>query len=222
MIARVLVVNDDVYELATLAGSLRLTNVNVVGEAFNATIAENLFRSLSPEVALLDIAFSTAGAIALAHKFRKANPAVGLVITTSCPDLRLLGYLEKEIPSATQLVLKGSVLDLSVLSHAIDLSLTAVEAHEKMAWVKKHGSINSQAFSSILDQLTDTQVETFRLVALGLSNSEIGRVRFVSEKSVEQIVARIAAHLQIEPDRTHNLRVIMAGQYYKWVGSPRH
>ncbi len=48
--------------------------------------------------------------------------------------------------------------------------------------------------------MTDTQIQTLRLVATGLSNAEIGRVRFVSEKSVEQIVARIAGHFAIAPD----------------------
>jgi hypothetical protein len=47
-------------------------------------------------------------------------------------------------------------------------------------------------------------------------------VRFVSEKSVEQIVARIAQHLGITPDRSRNLRVVLTGEYFKWIGSPRH
>jgi DNA-binding NarL/FixJ family response regulator len=55
-----------------------------------------------------------------------------------------------------------------------------------------------------------------------MSNSEIARVRFVSEKSVEQIVARIAQHLSITPDRSKNLRVILTGEYFKWLGAPRH
>jgi DNA-binding NarL/FixJ family response regulator len=65
-------------------------------------------------------------------------------------------------------------------------------------------------------------METFRLLARGLSNSEIAKVRFVSEKSVEQIVARIAQHLRIAPDRSRNLRVVLTGEYFKWIGSPRH
>ena len=51
--ARVLLVNDDSFELATMAASLRLHSVNVVGEASNKFIAENLFRSLEPEVVLI-------------------------------------------------------------------------------------------------------------------------------------------------------------------------
>ncbi|MBP7902914.1 MAG: hypothetical protein KAZ54_01385, partial [Candidatus Planktophila sp.] len=60
-----------------------------------------------------------------------------------------------------------------------------------------------------------------RLLALGLSNSDIGKVRFVSEKSVEQTITRIAQHLHVVHEKGRNMRVILASEYYKWQGSPR-
>jgi DNA-binding NarL/FixJ family response regulator len=141
---------------------------------------------------------------------------------TACPDLRLLGLLEKQIPLGAQVILKKSIADLTVVSHAIVRSIAAVDAKEKMAWVDSHGSLHENSFSSILNEFTDIQIETFRLLANGLSNSEIAKVRFVSEKSVEQIVARIAQHLKVLPDRTQNLRVVLTGEYFKWIGAPRH
>jgi AmiR/NasT family two-component response regulator len=56
--ARVLIVNDDAFELATMSASLRLHSTNIVGEAANMLVAENLFRSLQPEVVLIDLQFS--------------------------------------------------------------------------------------------------------------------------------------------------------------------
>jgi DNA-binding NarL/FixJ family response regulator len=91
-----------------------------------------------------------------------------------------------------------------------------------MNWINVHTSIHKEDFITVLNELTDIQIETLRLVAQGLSNSEIAKVRFVSEKSVEQIVARIAQHLSIAPDRRRNLRVVLAGEYFKWLGAPRH
>lgn len=93
---------------------------------------------------------------------------------------------------------------------------------ENMAWMNQHVSLHENSFLSILHDLTDIQIETLRLLAKGMSNAEIGRTRFVSEKSVEQIVSRIAQHLGIIPDRKSNLRVIIAGHYFKWIGAPRH
>ena len=222
MTFRVLVVNDDAFELATLSAALRLHTINVIGEAKNLAVAENLFRSLQPEVLVVDIQFDGQEAISLLKKLRKLNPSLGIVLTTACPDLRLLGISIKEVPAGTQLILKKSISSLEVIAETIRTAVEIAESKKPVLWVDSHGSLHENAFASVLCAMTDTQIETLRLVATGLSNAEIGRVRFVSEKSVEQIVARIAGHFTIAPDRTRNLRVLIAGQYYKWIGAPRH
>lgn len=220
--ATVLVASDDAFELASLSAALRLQSINVVAEAHTEEIAENLHKFLSPSVVLIDLQFAGEEALALVNKFRKINPALGIVLMTACPDLRLLGLSEKQIPAGSQVILKKSVADLTVVSHAIINSIKAVSEKKKMSWIDSHGSLHENAFQSVLTNFTDIQIETFRLLARGLSNSEIAKVRFVSEKSVEQIVARIAQHLGIIPDRSRNLRVVLTGEYFKWIGSPRH
>ena len=220
--SRVLVVNDDSFELATLSASLRLHSVNIVGEASNKLIAENLFRSLQPEVVLIDLQFSGEEAIGLLQKMRKVDPNLGIVITTYCPDLRLFGLLEKNIPTGSKIILKRSISDLSVITYALGESVKSATDGTAMKWINFHKLVPEESFITILSGLTDIQIETLRLVSQGLSNSEIAKVRYVSEKSVEQIVARIAQHLSISPDRRRNLRVALAGEYYKWLGAPRH
>ena len=220
--SRVLLINDDSFELATMAASLRLHSINVVGEASNMLIAENLFRSLQPEAVLIDLQFSGEEAIGLLQRLRKVDPALGIVITTSSPDLRLFGLLEKEIPTGSRIILKRSISDLSVITFALSESITKAAAGSPMEWINLHKLVSEESFVTILTGLTNIQIETLRLVAQGLSNSEIAKVRFVSEKSVEQIVARIAQHLSIVPDRRRNLRVALAGEYFKWLGAPRH
>jgi DNA-binding NarL/FixJ family response regulator len=185
-------------------------------------IAENLFRSLQPEIVLIDLQFSGEEAIGLLQRLRKVDPSLGIVITTSCPDLRLFGLLEKNIPMGSRIILKRSITDLSVIKYALNESLASASDGTAMKWINFHKLIPEESFISILSGLTDIQIETLRLVAQGLSNSEIARVRYVSEKSVEQIVARIAQHLSIAPDRRRNLRVALTGEYYKWLGAPRH
>jgi len=217
-----LVASDDAFELATLSAALRLHAINVVAEAQTEEIAENLHKFLSPEVVIIDLQFASQEALSLVNKFRKVNPGLGIVLMTACPDLRLLGLVEKQIPTGSQVILKKSVADLSIVSQAISNSLVAVAEKKKATWIDSHGSLHENAFRSVLSDFTDIQIETFRLLANGLSNSEIAKVRFVSEKSVEQIVARIAQHLLVVPDRAQNMRVALTGEYFKWIGSPRH
>ena len=131
-------------------------------------------------------------------------------------------HIEKNIPHGSKIILKRSVSDLSIITFALSESMESASDGSDMKWISIHTAIHENSFISILSDLTDIQIETLRLVAQGLSNSEIARVRYVSEKSVEQIVARIAQHLEISPDRSRNLRVILAGEYFKWLGAPRH
>ena len=219
---RVMIASDDAFELATMSAALRLHGVNVVGEASSKVIAENTFASLRPEVLIIDLLFSNTDAVGIISAFRKTNPDLGVVLLTACPDLRLLGVSEKTLPLGVQIVLKRSVADLSVLSFAIVQSLESSSMNSSAQWVRAHASLHENAFLTVLGDFTDIQVATLRLVAQGLSNSEIAKVRFVSEKSVEQIVARIAQHLKITPDRSRNLRVVITGEYFKWIGAPRH
>ncbi|CAB4578403.1 unannotated protein [freshwater metagenome] len=219
---RVMIASDDAFELATTSAALRLHGVNVVGEASNKLIAENTFRSLKPEVLIIDLAFVSGDAVGIIDELRKANPNLGVVLMTACPDLRLLGVSEKTLPKGVQIVLKRSVADLAVLSFAITQSLESSSMNSCAQWVRAHASLHENAFLTVLSDFTDIQVATLRLVAQGLSNSEIAKVRFVSEKSVEQIVARIAQHLKVTPDRSKNLRVVITGEYFKWIGAPRH
>ena len=208
---RVMIASDDAFELATMSAALRLHGVNVVGEASNKLIAENTFRSLQPEVLIIDLTFADTDAVGIIDELRKIDPKLGVVLMTACPDLRLLGVSEKTLPHGVQIVLKRSVADLSVLSFAITQSLESSSMNSSAQWVRAHASLHENAFLTVLSDFTDIQVATLRLVAQGLSNSEIAKVRFVSEKSVEQIVARIAQHLMVTPDRSKNLRVVITG-----------
>ena len=219
---RVLIVNDDAFELSSLSAALRLHSVNVIGEAQTIPVAQNLFKSLQPDVVIIDIQFCSEEGVALARSLRKDKADLGIILMTSCPDLRLLGLKEKDIPLGSKIILKKSIADLLVIKDSIKLSINSLTTKEKMAWVDSHGSLHENAFTSVLSDFTDIQIETLRLLATGLSNAEIGRTRFVSEKSVEQIVARIAQHFNFLPDRTKNLRVLITGEYFKWLGAPRH
>jgi len=219
--ARVLLINNDAFELATISASLRLHSTNVIGEASNIYLAENLFLSLKPEIVLIDLHLSGEESVGLLQRLRKFNPHLGIVIMTDCPDLRLFGLLDKNIPRGSRIILKRSVSDLSIITAALNESIEAAREGSVTKWVNVDAVIHEGAFSNVLSELTDVQIETLRLVAHGLSNSEIARVRYVSEKSVEQIVARVAQHLGIAPDRSRNLRVVLTGEYFKWLGTPR-
>jgi DNA-binding NarL/FixJ family response regulator len=208
---RLLILDCNRFELATLADSLRMQGVDVVGQASDEASVHELFRALEPDSLLINFQGCDHNCIALLREFKTLQPSLGVVLLTDTPDLRLYGIRESELPTGTQIIEKSALGDLREIRSAIEVS---TKENIKTAWV-------ANDWNSALNSLTDIQIETLRLLALGLSNSDIGKTRFVSEKSVEQTITRIAQHLNVVHEKGRNMRVILASEYYRWLGSPR-
>ena len=218
---RVLVVMDDPFGLSTMGAALKLHGTNVIGEARKKSSALLLMRSMQPNVLLIDMHLSNEHSIAIATAIRKETPTIGVVILVACADLRLLGELTCELPTGSKVVIKKSVNSIAELCDVISES-RIFDIESPVTWVNGNVSIHERAMENMISQLTDLQIDTLRLVANGLTNAEISRMRFVSEKAIEQIVSRIALVLNVQPDRTKNLRVQLVGEYFKWIGAPTH
>ena len=218
---RVLLVMDDAFELSTLASALKMHGTNVIGEARKESSALLLMRSMQPNVLLIDMHISNEHSIAIATAIRKESPQIGVVILVACADLRLLGELTCNIPIGSKVVIKKSMNSVSALCDVISESRIFVP-ESLVAWINGNVSVHEKVVENLISHLTDLQIDTLRQIANGLTNAEIGRIRFVSEKAIEQIVSRIALMLDVQPDRTKNLRVQLVGEYFKWIGAPTH
>ena len=212
---------DEAFEMSAISAALKLHGVNVVGEAGKRASAITLQRSLQPNVLLIDMHLTNEHSIAIAKEIRKVNPTIGVVMLVPCADLRLLGELHTEIPVGTKVVLKKSINNIAALCDVISQSRQQ-EQDSPVMWVNGNLALSGKASEILMSKLTNIQIETLRHVADGLTNAEISRIRFVSEKSVEQIVSRITQVLDIQPDPNRNMRVQLVGEYFKWIGAPRH
>jgi DNA-binding NarL/FixJ family response regulator len=218
---RVLVIIDDPFELSSVGAALKLHGVNVVGEARKKSAAINLFRSLQPEVLLLDMHKTDESSIEIATAIRKESPEIGVVILVPCADMRLIGEELSKLPAGTLLVLKNTLNNLSALCEVIATS-RPVSAADRVAWVNGEVTMYDKESSGLMSSLSNIQIETLRYVADGLTNAEIGRIRYVSEKAIEQILSRVAITLNIQPDHRKNMRVQLVKEYLKWIGAPTH
>ena len=222
MSERVLVVVDDAFEMSTLVAALRLHEIDVIGKAKSESVGLNLLRRLQPDVILLDLNIAGISAVKVAVNMRKVNQNIGIVILNSCSDLRLLGDSNDEVPAGTKILIKKSIVDFTVLCTAINESkVSAIEKH-KVVWINGNTSLQEQGVMALMAHLTNTQAEVLRLVADGMTNAQIGRTRYVSEKSVEQVISRVAQELNVQPDANMNMRVQLVGEYYRWLGAPHH
>ena len=219
---RVLVIVDDAFVMSTLVATLRLHDIDVIGEAKSESMGLNLLRRLQPDVILLDMNLAGISSVKIAVNMRKENHNIGIVILNTCPDLRFIGESNEDVPAGTKILIKKSIVDFTVLCTAINESKAAAIEKHKVAWINGNASFQEKGVLALMAHLTDTQAEVLRLVADGMTNAQIGRTRYVSEKSVEQVISRVAQELHVHPDANKNMRVQLVCEYYRWLGAPHH
>jgi two-component system, NarL family, nitrate/nitrite response regulator NarL len=139
----------------------------------------------------------------VALELRRQNPTVGIVFLTSFQDPRLLNPKLGDLPEGSVYLVKGEIKEIAVLDGAVASAIAKLERLPSPGMVQL---------------LSDTQIETLRLVAKGLSNGEIAKQRFITEKSVEITISRIAKALGITNEPTKNQRVHIAKVYFRSRG----
>jgi DNA-binding NarL/FixJ family response regulator len=203
----VLVVEDDAFTRATLAAALEKEGFSVLGPSGNVATAIDSFNTHRQDVLLADLDLGTGpGGVELSNLLRKASPQLGVVFLTSFEDPRLHRQSLDRLPGGSKYLVKQSLVDTNQIANAIkEAKSQALLADPKFEYPSIQG-------------FTDVQIETMQLVAEGLSNSEIAKQRFVSEKAIEKTVKLIAEQLQLAPDSSKNLRVSITRAYLKLTG----
>jgi DNA-binding NarL/FixJ family response regulator len=175
-------------------------DIEVVGEADNGAEAIRVVRAARPDVVLMDVRMPELDGLAATRELLDDGPAGRhmpkiLILTTFDVDDYVYealaggasGFLLKDTPpeqlvEAVRSVADGdSMLAPTVTRRLIEHFVTSRAKDE----VPPKG----------MDQLTPREVEVFKLVAHGLSNTEIASELVVSEATVKTHVARILLKL---------------------------
>jgi DNA-binding NarL/FixJ family response regulator len=205
------VVEDDDFTRLMISTALQSQGIKVIGQVADAPSALALANELKPEVALLDLHLGSGPTgLDLAVELRRILPKIGIVILTSFEDPRLLNPNLPDPPRGSVYLNKKSVNDTQVLVTALTSST------DSSTWNSPNSS--KIGLPGAIGDLTDVQLETLRLMAQGLSNAEIAKRRFVTEKSVETAIARLAKIMGVESDPSRNQRVHMAKVYFRALG----
>lgn len=189
------VVRAGVRALLETQPDLRVLDETDSGEAAVALAARH-----APDVALVDLLMPGVGGIKATRRIKEVSPHTQVLILTSyhddehvLPALRAgaLSYLLKtataeELVSAIRKAARGeAVLETRIASQV-------VRALQQPAPVPQEGK---EAL------LSERERETLSHLAEGLSNAEIARQLFISEKTVKSHVSNILAKLELA-DRT--------------------
>jgi DNA-binding NarL/FixJ family response regulator len=193
---RVLIVDDQPLMRAGFTSVLQASGqIDVVGEAATGAEAIEQARRLKPDVVLMDVRMPDMDGIEATRRMPQQKI---LILTTFGLDEYLIealragasGFLLKDAPvdellSAVRAVAAGD----AQLSPAVTKRLLDQVARKLPAAVDPD--------SAALAELTDREREVLRLLAVGMSNREIGDALVVSEATVKTHVSSVLAKLRL-------------------------
>ena len=207
-----MVVEDDDFTRATVVSALQIQGVDVVCETGSVGPAMKLADGLKPDAVVLDLDLGAGPTgMDLAIGLRRRFPKMGLVLLTTFEDPRLLHPKIPSLPTGTEYLVKKKVGEIELLYKSIQKAIANVSKAKSPAIEKQ--------ISPELAKVTDSQLETMRLIAQGLSNAEIAKVRKVSEKSIEQTISRLVSNLDLPKGAENNQRVQISKLYFRLTGS---
>ena len=169
-----------------------LTNhadIEVVGEAENASTLFAIIDSLKPDVVLVDIRMPGQSGIDVTQRLKRDYPDVKVIILSTYDDDEFLfgalragadGYLLK---SASQEVLADSIRQVGHGERLLSPTLVSKVMREFRDLAKDKARGESG--------LTDQEVEVLRMIAAGATNKEIAEKLYWSEVTVKRKVQDI-------------------------------
>ena len=205
-LTRIGIVEDNDLLRLSLGTSLAQENLEIVFSVSTALEALELIETAKIDVLIADLHLGeTINGIDVSLLWQKAHPDLGVVYLTSYEDPRLISGGKSPVMADNSVyVTKSSISEIDQLVQAINLSLE-----------KKGAPKNAR--TGPLAKLTDVQMETLSLLALGHSNKEIARIRGINEESVAISLNRISKALGLPAQmdrnqRVHLARVVLRGQ----------
>ena len=202
---RVLVIEDEAMVRVTLVETLRHLGVKFVASASDSVSALKAATEFRPNVIICDIDLGPGpNGVDIAHVLRSKNPKLGVLFLTSLVDPRLKNTGTRGLPE-NSIYLKKSDVNRSGMFLDSLFALT---------------NSTNQESATVPPQikLTGIQIEILKMVASGLSNAEIAKVRAINVKSTENGIARLAKILNIKDESNANQRVLLTRYYFELLG----
>lgn len=209
---RVLVVDDQTLVRQGICSLLELAGIEVISEASDGAEALEACTEHSPDVVLLDLRMPVYDGIWFLNKQAEQDIEIPtLVLTTFDDDAVVIealragarGYLLKDV---TVDQLSRAVYSLAAGGTLIGPSIT-----DRLIKTIRSAPLPQGAAGSIVEELTDRELEVLRLVAEGYSNRQIAELIHLAEGTVKNHLSSTLAKLGAR-DRTNAvLRAIREG-----------
>jgi DNA-binding NarL/FixJ family response regulator len=169
----------------------------MVGEAGNGHEAVEMFRTLQPDVVLMDLRMPDMDGIEATKQIRKINPDARIIALTSYDG-------DQDIYKAIEAGVRGYILKEMVHTKVID-AIHTVHAGKRLMPTEVAERL-SEYFPQVA--LTPREIEVLKYVAKGMANKEIAHHLGTASGTVKMHVQNILAKLGAS-DRTHAVTIAL-------------
>lgn len=194
--ARVLVVDDHPVLRSGVAALLEdRTDVVLVGEASNGQEAITAFRTLRPDVVLMDLQMPGTNGLDAILAIRAEHPGARIIVLTTY-------HGDSQAVRALKAGAMGYLLKSGLRTELVDAILNVYRGQRHV-----HRDVADEIARHIGEEtLSEREVAILRLVANGKANKQIGADLDLSEATVKGHLKNIFAKLNVA-DRTHAVTI---------------
>jgi len=168
----------------------------VCGESADAPQALQAITATKPDVAIVDISLKTGSGIELIKNLKALQPDVS-VIVLSMHDERL--YAERALRAGARGYIMKSETAKKVITAIRQVLAGKIYMSESLAalFVEKFVDGRLPASGSLVDRLSDRELETFQLLGKGYETRQVAEMMKVSMKTVQAHCAHIKEKLKL-------------------------
>ncbi|KPC61821.1 response regulator [Streptomyces chattanoogensis] len=174
-------------------------DIEVVGDAGTANHALARGPALRPDVAVLDVRLPDGDGVSVCRELRSRMPGLACLMLTSFDDDDALldaimagaaGYVLKEI--------KGADLVAAVRTVASGRSMLDPATTARLMHTLRGEDSGEETEADALSSLSPREREILGLIGEGLTNRQIGKRLYLSEKTIKNHISRLLAKLGVE------------------------
>ena len=171
-------------------------DLQVCGEADNAPKALQMAGQVTPDVAIVDISMEGGSGLELIKNIKASHPAV-MVIVLSMHDESL--YAERALRAGARGYIMKREATKGVLQAIRCVLGGKLYLSDKMAMMMAEKFVDGRPKpeGSVIEKLSDRELEVFQLLGRGCSTRQIADELHVSFKTVQAFCARIKEKLKL-------------------------